>query len=714
MKRIALFVLSVMSAVWGTASAQIQPANGAAGKASVVPNIVRFSGIAKDVNGAPLSDMVGVTFALYRNQQGGAPLWLETQSVSPDKNGHYSVSLGATQTQGLPLDLFSSGQAQWLGVQIEGQAEQPRVFLLSVPYALKAADAETIGGLPPSAFVLASPPAAGNPPIIYGASATNGGSGTNASTPTLAAASTTGSGTINFLPRWTSASNLGNSVLFQSGAGSTAKIGINTTTPVATLDVKGTTNLQGLLTSAPTGLATTSAGKTSQAYNFVASAFNSGTGKAVNQTFQWKAEPTGNNTASPAGTLNLLFGSGTSAAAETGLKINSKGVLSFATGQTFPGTGTITGVTAGMGLTGGGTSGKVTVNLDTSKIPQLSDANAFTSAQSITNNSVADALTVTNNAGSGYGIVTTGNGGGVFAEANNVGATGVFGANVASSGNGIGVQGFSVGGTGVYGSTSGTSGLFNGAAAVVGDSKNYWGVWGLSANADGVHGINGSGGAGVGAESKGQGYGVWAISSNANTYGVGVRGESFGNGRFPDGNGSDGVDGFAHSENGSGVAGINYTGGPGVYGHSSGGAGFTTDSYVIQTRNMGGWVKAMAFVDPFAPGGIAITRCFNSQASGSTVTTPPCGITIVHVGEGNNLLDFGFEVDDRFAQVTAQASDAAVNRANNEAKCFACFTAFVYRFDGMPVNQLQVISRDSSNQNGDQNALDVPFLIFVF
>jgi hypothetical protein len=50
------------------------------------------------------------------------------------------------------------GEARWLGVQPEGQAEQPRVLLLRGPYALKAGDAQTLGGLPSSAFVLAAPP----------------------------------------------------------------------------------------------------------------------------------------------------------------------------------------------------------------------------------------------------------------------------------------------------------------------------------------------------------------------------------------------------------------------------------------------------------------------------------------------------------------------------------------------------------------------------
>ena len=129
-----------------------QPAAAANG---VVPPMVRFSGLLTDVTGKPLTGVVGVTFSLYKDSQGGAALWLETQNVQADKNGHYSAMLGSTRSQGLPSNLFVSGEARWLGVQTQGQAEQPRTLLMSVPYALKAADAETLGGKPLSAFQLA-------------------------------------------------------------------------------------------------------------------------------------------------------------------------------------------------------------------------------------------------------------------------------------------------------------------------------------------------------------------------------------------------------------------------------------------------------------------------------------------------------------------------------------------------------------------------------
>jgi hypothetical protein len=140
----------------------------------------------------------------------------------------------------------------------------------------------------------------------------------------------------------------------------------------------------------------------------------------VPQLFRWQGEPAGNNTASPSGTLNLLYLSGSGTPAETGLSIASNGQINFASGQTFPGagTGTVMSVASGAGLTGGPIStsgmlsiatggvtnamlansslsvlpgtdlagggsvqlgGSVTLNLDTTKVPTLAaPSNTFT------------------------------------------------------------------------------------------------------------------------------------------------------------------------------------------------------------------------------------------------------------------------------------------------------------------------------------------------
>src|SRR5215467_10565355 len=111
---------------------------------------------------------------------------------------------------------------------------------------------------------------------------------------------TTTGGTVNTIPLFTTATNIQNSILTQTG-----------TTAL---------NVLGKLTLPATGVATSAAGKNSQPEGIVASAFNSSTATAVAQTFQLQAEPAGNNTTAPSGTLNLLYGSGISATKETGLK----------------------------------------------------------------------------------------------------------------------------------------------------------------------------------------------------------------------------------------------------------------------------------------------------------------------------------------------------------------------------------------------------------
>jgi len=304
---------------------------------TVVPSLVSFTGTLTDVNGKPLTGVVGVTFALYKESQGGAPLWLETQNVYPDKTGHYKVQLGAATSAGLPADLFVAGEARWLGVQAQGQAEQPRVSLLSVPYALKAADAQTVGGLPASAFVLAAPPSSAATSIAT----------PNATAQPLAPGTTpvtTAGGTINKLAKFDATADITSSQIFDNGT----NVGIGNTTPGAKLDVSGGTTIRGLLTMPTKGTATATVGFTSQPIKLTASAFNSGTGTAAAQNFQLQAEPAGNNTATTSGTLNLLYATGSNALAETGLKIASNGRITFATGQTFPGTGTGTVKSVGL------------------------------------------------------------------------------------------------------------------------------------------------------------------------------------------------------------------------------------------------------------------------------------------------------------------------------------------------------------------------------
>jgi hypothetical protein len=375
-----LFPLVVILCFATTLLAQQEQAPPAVSSAtgSSVPRLIKFNGTLLDAQGQPMKGPVGVTFSLYAQQSEGAALWMETQSVETDSKGSYTVLLGANSANGAPAELFNTGEARWLGVQPERQAEQPRILLVSVPYALKAGDAQTLGGLPPTAFALANSstatnsasPASNVPLTLTSPPATASGTLSANSAGLLAASCATitadATATVNLLTKFAAACQIHQSQLFDNGTN--VGIGNGSTAPAAKLDVFGTGMFRGALTlpSVNTASSTNTAGFASQPFDLLASAWStSGTPAAVSEHFRWQAQPIGSNTAAPSGTLNLLFAAGAGTPAQTGLSISSKGLFTFAAGQTFPGAGTITGIktAAGSGLAGGVTSGIATLSL---------------------------------------------------------------------------------------------------------------------------------------------------------------------------------------------------------------------------------------------------------------------------------------------------------------------------------------------------------------
>ena len=110
------------------------------------PAFVRLDGAVKTAAGDARTGTVVLVVSLYANQTDATPLWSEEQSIVLDAAGRYTVFAGASRAEGLPKELFGGNRAQWLGVAVKGEAEEPRVGLVSVPYALKAQEAETIAG----------------------------------------------------------------------------------------------------------------------------------------------------------------------------------------------------------------------------------------------------------------------------------------------------------------------------------------------------------------------------------------------------------------------------------------------------------------------------------------------------------------------------------------------------------------------------------------
>jgi hypothetical protein len=151
-----------------------------------------------------------VTFALFDEAEGGTLLWSETQVVRVDARGRYTAYLGANVP--LPLEIFRAEQARWLEASVDGHAE-PRVMLVAVPYALRAADAETLGGKPLSEFVLTD-----------GSRRRIRADGTTIDDPAI-----DGSGAANQIAKWVDADTLGSSSIITESVD--GRIGILTTDP---------------------------------------------------------------------------------------------------------------------------------------------------------------------------------------------------------------------------------------------------------------------------------------------------------------------------------------------------------------------------------------------------------------------------------------------------------------------------------------------------
>ena len=220
------------SAIVGTSKASLNPAAIEQSNQEIVPTLVPFEGTLASRAG----QRVSVHFSIFAAASSSQALWSEDQAIQVGAKGEYSVLLGAGSSIGLPHALFANGEPRWLAVEVRGDGEaQERTLLTSVPYAMKSASADTLGGQPVGAFVTQDQLEAKM----------------NAAAKELAAravqplSTPSGSGKTGTFALWSSSSKLTNSAVTQTGSGSSAKIGIGTSSPATSLDVNGPSTFRG-------------------------------------------------------------------------------------------------------------------------------------------------------------------------------------------------------------------------------------------------------------------------------------------------------------------------------------------------------------------------------------------------------------------------------------------------------------------------------------
>ncbi|NOY07019.1 MAG: hypothetical protein GXO82_10410 [Chlorobi bacterium] len=127
-----------------------------------VPRTISYQGVLTDGSGSMVADgNYNVTFRLYSRSTGGSPLWTEKQLV-PVRDGIFNVTLGDVT----PL-MLSFSSPYWLGISVENGAELvPRLPLTASPYSLRSVITESIAGIPAGGDLQGSYP---NPTIADGA-----------------------------------------------------------------------------------------------------------------------------------------------------------------------------------------------------------------------------------------------------------------------------------------------------------------------------------------------------------------------------------------------------------------------------------------------------------------------------------------------------------------------------------------------------------------
>ena len=127
--------------------------------AAQVPPTVTFSARVTDGD-ANLQGAHALTFRLFDAAMGGNQRWSESYPQVEVDDGLVAVALGSQAP--LTTAVLGSGPL-WVEIVLDGATMSPRLPLRSVPYAVRAGDASSLGGQPSTSFA----PATHNHDVAY-------------------------------------------------------------------------------------------------------------------------------------------------------------------------------------------------------------------------------------------------------------------------------------------------------------------------------------------------------------------------------------------------------------------------------------------------------------------------------------------------------------------------------------------------------------------
>lgn len=111
--------------------------------AHAVPLELAHQGRLFEASGAPVEGLRTLTFAIYSGANGGEPIWTE-EIPTLISDGYYTVRLGDDGENPLSASVLD-GTLRYLSLRVDGGGElEPRQPLVSVPYAIRAGEAESV------------------------------------------------------------------------------------------------------------------------------------------------------------------------------------------------------------------------------------------------------------------------------------------------------------------------------------------------------------------------------------------------------------------------------------------------------------------------------------------------------------------------------------------------------------------------------------------
>lgn len=122
-------------------------AAGIGGTAAAAPGTIAYDGILTGENGLPYNGDVTVTVELFDAMMDGNSLYLEDLGTAAAFEGELGLVLGDDGNAAL-ADVFAMTDGIWAEFTVDGEVLVPRQRIRSVPFALVAQSAQSVGGLP--------------------------------------------------------------------------------------------------------------------------------------------------------------------------------------------------------------------------------------------------------------------------------------------------------------------------------------------------------------------------------------------------------------------------------------------------------------------------------------------------------------------------------------------------------------------------------------